>query len=97
MAYANKTTVTIKNYVEYSIYDEGVGRYSTPPPTIKIRITTNLKTKNNQNGQETELYGSPTTTELKKKNSCRLVGGVGDRQPGRRGYIARPQLAHWEG
>ena len=38
--------------------------------------TTNLKTKNNQNGQKTELCGGSTTKEVKKKHSSRLVGGV---------------------
>ena len=37
---------------------------------------TNFKTKNNQNFQKIELYGSLTTKELKKKHSFRLVGGV---------------------
>ena len=40
------------------------------------RRTTNLKTKNNQNCQKIELYGSLTTKELKNKHSSRLVGGV---------------------
>ena len=31
---------------------------------------------NNQNCQKIELYGSPTTKELKKKHSFTLVGGV---------------------
>ena len=44
--------------------------------TTKRRITTNLKTKNNHNCQKIKLYGSPTTKELKKKHSFRLVGGV---------------------
>ena len=42
----------------------------------KRRTTTNLKTKNNQNCQKTELYGSPTTKEIKKKHSPRPVGGA---------------------
>ena len=46
------------------------------PPTTKRRTTTNLKTKNNQNCQKIEMYGSPTTKKLKKKHSSRLVGGV---------------------
>ena len=46
-----------------------------PPHTTK-RTTTNLKTKNNQNCQKIELYGSPTTKKLKKKHSSRLVGGA---------------------
>ena len=36
-------------------------------------MTTNLKTKNNQNCQKIKLYGSPTTKELKKKHS--FTGG----------------------
>ena len=46
------------------------------PHTTKRRTITNLKTKNNQNFQKIKLYGSPTTKELKKKHSFRLVGGV---------------------
>ena len=46
------------------------------PHTTKIRTTTNLKTKGNQNCQKIELYGSPTTKELKKKHSSRPVGGA---------------------
>ena len=47
-----------------------------PPSTNKRRTTTNLKTKNNQNCQKIELYGSLITKELKKKHSSRLVRGV---------------------
>ena len=47
-----------------------------PPCKTKTKTTTNLKTKNNQNCQNIELYGSLTTKELKKKHSSRLVGGV---------------------
>ena len=36
----------------------------------------NLKTKNDQNCQKIELYGGPTTKEIKKKHSSRLVGGA---------------------
>ena len=42
--------------------------------TIKRRTTTNLKTKNNQSCQKIELYGKPTTKELKKKHSSRPIG-----------------------
>ena len=56
-----------------SSQDGGVGRYTVPPRTTKRR-TTNLKTKNNQNCQKIELYGSPTTKELKKQHSSRPVG-----------------------
>ena len=59
-----------------SSQDGGVGRYTLLPHTTKRRTTPNLKTKNNQNWQKIELYGSPVTKELKKKHSSRLVGGV---------------------
>ena len=39
----------------------------------KYHITTNLKTKYNQNCQKIELYGSPTIKDLKKKFSSRQV------------------------
>ena len=35
-----------------------------------------FKNKNNQNFQKIELYGSQTTTELKKKHSPRPAGGA---------------------
>ena len=54
----------------------GIDRYTLPPHTIKRRTTTNFRRKNNHNCQKTELYGSPTTKELKKKHSSRLVGGA---------------------
>ena len=53
----------------------GVGRFTVPPRTTK---TTNLKTKNYQNCQKIELYGSLTTKELKEKHSSRLGEKVGD-------------------
>ena len=60
-----------------------------PPHTTKRRTTTtNLKTKNNQNYQKIELYGTLTTKELKKKHSPRPVGGVGW-AAGRRELVAR--------
>ena len=55
--------------------DGGMARYMCSQ-TTKRKTTTNLKTKNNQNYQDVELYGSPTTKELKKKHSFRLVGGA---------------------
>ena len=54
--------------------DEGVGR-NTSLPHITKRITTNLKTKNNQNCQNIKLHGTLTTKEV-KKHSSRPVGGV---------------------
>ena len=60
------------------------------PHTTKRR-TTNLKTKNNQNCQKIKLYGSPTTKELKKKHSSRLVGGADlYPQPRQTAHAARP-------
>ena len=56
--------------------DGGVGRYTSPLRTTKRRTTTNLETKNNQNYQKIEPYGSQTTKELKKKLSSREVGVV---------------------
>ena len=43
-------------------------------PTTKTRITTNLKTINNQKCQKIKLQGTLTTKEL-KKHSSRPVGG----------------------
>ena len=63
--------------------DGGVGRNALLPHTIKRRITTNLKTKNNQNCQNIELYGNLTTKKLKKKHSTRLVGGAETGSQGR--------------
>ena len=48
--------------------DEGVGRYVSRLTHKKRRITTNSKTKINQNCQKIKLYGSLTTKELKKKH-----------------------------
>ena len=58
-----------------SSQDGGIGRYTLLPHTTK-RITTNLKTKNNQNCQKIKLYESLTTKELKKKHSSRPGGGA---------------------
>ena len=62
-----------------------------PPCTTKRRTTKNLKTKN-QNCQKIELYGSPTTKELKTGRRG------GDGQQGQRGLAARQRLegrARW--
>ena len=66
---------TIKKMMTSS-QNGGISRYTVPPSTTKRRTTTNLKTKNNQNFQKIKLYGSPTTKELKKKHSSKLVGGA---------------------
>ena len=66
---------TILNaYSLTSDQDRGIGRHAVPLRTTKTRTTTNLKVKNNQNWKKIELYGSPTTKELKKKHSSRPVG-----------------------
>ena len=64
------------------------------PCTTKRRTTTNLKTKNNQNCHKMELYGSPTTKELKKKHSSRRIIGAETGSRGRED-VARHQLVHW--
>ena len=54
------------------------------PHTTKRRLTTNLKTINNQKCQNSNLHGTLTTKELKKHSSRLKEGwrqGVG--QPGR--------------
>ena len=43
-------------------------------PQKELQI--DLKTSNTQNHQKTELYGSPTTKDLKKPHSSRWIGGV---------------------
>ena len=67
------------------------------PRTTKTKTTTILKTKNNQNCQKIELYGSPTTKELKKKHSFRLVEGWRQVAGGQRGWAARWWLEDWVG
>ena len=54
--------------------DGGIGRHTVPPRITKTRTTTNLKTKNNQNCQKIELYGSLTTKELQKHSSRPATG-----------------------
>ena len=39
------------------------------PHTTKRRITTNLKSINNQKGQKIKLHGTPTTKKFKKKST----------------------------
>ena len=59
-----------------SSQDGDIGRHTFPPRTAIRKITTNLKTKYNQNCQKIKLYGSPTTKDLKKPYSSRQVGEV---------------------
>ena len=61
-----------------------MGRHTVPPHITK-RTTTNLKTKSNQNCQKIELYGIPTTKELKKKTPIQTGRMDRDEQLGREG------------
>ena len=62
--------------------DGGVGRDPSLPHTTKRRITTNLKSKNNQKHQEIKLHGTPTRKELKEKfNQNNQTGKVVDLGP----------------
>ena len=67
-----------------SSQDEDMGRnaFKLLPCATKTKITTNLKTKNNQNCQKIKLHRSPTNKEL-KEHASRLVGGVGMGSQGR--------------
>ena len=47
---------------------EALGRNLSLPPTTK-RITTNLKSINNQKCQKIKLHGTQTTKELKKQST----------------------------
>ena len=74
--YFDVFTTFILKHNSSSSQDGGIGRYALLPCTTKRRITTNLKTKSNKNHKKIELYGSPTTKELQKKHSSRVVGGA---------------------
>ena len=65
-----------RNCLLTSGQDGGIDRYTLPSFTTKRKITTNLKTSNNQNCQKIKLYGGLTTKELKKKHSFSPVGGA---------------------
>ena len=49
--------------------DGGIGRNPSLPCTTKRRITTNLKSINNQKHQKIKLHGTLTTKELKKQST----------------------------
>ena len=49
--------------------DGGLGRNPLLLHTTKRRITTNLKSVNNQKHQEIKLHGTPKSKELKKKST----------------------------
>ena len=50
-----------------------ISKYSSPPQTTMLKLQLYYRTIITQNWQ---LNGSLTTTELKKPQLCRLVGGV---------------------
>ena len=81
--------------VETANQDGDIGRCTVPSHTTKRR-TTNLKTKNNQNCQKIELYGSLTNKELKKKHSSRPVGGadIGSQVERTHGKLAEQAIPH---
>ena len=60
--------------------DGGTGRNPSLPCTTKRRITTNLKSINNQKCQKMKLHGTLTTKKLKKKSTrtTRLVKPRGE-------------------
>ena len=72
---ANTVGYTFKMSLGTCGQDGRIGRYTLPARTTVRRTTTNLKTKNKHNWQKIELYRSPTTKELKKKQSSRLLEG----------------------
>ena len=65
-----------------------------PPRTAIKRITTKSQTNNSQNCQKIELYGSPTTKDLKKPYSSRWAGGA---EMQRQGGEARRLGVAWRG
>ena len=65
------------NCFRSSRQDGGVGRNPSLPHTTKGRITTNLKSINNQKCQKIKLHGTPTAKKLKKK-STRTTRPVGE-------------------
>ena len=78
---------------ETSSQDGGVGRHASPPCTTIIRITTNLTTKNTQNCRKIELYGSPTTKDLKKTF---VQVGSGGRDGELRQRVCSVMVARWQ-
>ena len=64
-----------KKKIESSGQDADIGRNTSLPHRTKRRITTNLKTINNEKCQKIKMHGTSTTKEL-KNCSRRLVGGM---------------------
>ena len=59
----------IKKFTGNSGQDGGIGRDPSLPCTTKRRITTNLKSINNQKCQKIKLHGTLKTKKLKKKST----------------------------
>ena len=62
------TVVHMENNTNFS-QDGGIDRNPSLPHTSKRRITTNLKSINNQKCQKIKLHGTLTTMELKKQSN----------------------------
>ena len=89
--YGHKMEENVKT-MQSEIKENAQGTNSEGKETgTQINDLEQKKEINNQNSQKTDLYGSPTTKNLKEKQSSRLVGGAemgsqgGEGQPGRRG------------
>ena len=63
-------------------------RFLVQPQKKKLQL--DLKTNDTQNHQKIELYGSPTTKDLKKPHSSRQVGGEE-----KRGWVERRGGTVW--
>ena len=75
--------------------DGGIGRHTVLPHTKKKdqkKDNNNLKTKKQPELTENQLYGSPTTKEIKKKHSFRPGQRGRDGQLRWRGLAVRRQL-----
>ena len=81
--------------LESSGQDGGVGRNALPPSTTKRRVTTNLKTINNQKCQKIKLHG--TNNQGVKETSIQTGRKGGDAQPGRADPWHSSRLCKWGG
>ena len=71
-------TINTKSLRRYSTgHMEVPVKMEALPRTTKRRITTNLKSINNQKCQKIKLHGTPTTKELKKKINQKNQTGQG--------------------
>ena len=68
--WVEKTLVIV---LETSSQDGGIGRNPSLPHTTRRRITTNLKSINNQKHQKIKLHGTLTTKDIKKKTLKGLI------------------------